>query len=57
MYQNRCKVQGHNQKLMIKRAMDRGISPLPILTQGPNHTHYGVSLLANDLSMKFDLCS
>ena len=55
MYQNRFKIQGQNQKLMIERTMDRGFYFLffflLILTQGPNHSQYGISLLANNQSL------
>ena len=48
MSQNIFRVEGHNQKLMIERTMDKRISPLPILTQDPKSSQYWINLLAND---------
>lgn len=50
MFQNRFKLQGHNKNMMIEPTMDRGISPLKILAQGPKHSQYEISLLAKDQS-------
>ena len=46
MYRNIFKVQGHNRKLMIEQTINRGIFPLPVLTQGPKPPQYGINLLA-----------
>lgn len=47
------KVEGHNQKIMIKHTMNKGISLLPILSRGYKPSQYGISLLAKDQSCSY----